>query len=243
MTNPSVGKTQGDIAGAVYSWLKVNTRRLPGTDLTDIINMARKDISRKYKLNYSESTYQFDTSINVANYALPDDFAQPYLFRYLGTDSNTWVFLRYKAYDDFMSEGIAGDELDEELVGDVAVVGAPTEYTYWQRNIILRPTPTVVLSLYFDYFAHYSEMQASAEYDSLTMYAWDVLLFKCLEYASRYLLEDARAVVWEAKAENTMMDLMQDYSRSRSAARIPQAQEYGSYPGTGRHHEYWWYFW
>jgi hypothetical protein len=239
MTPPSVGKTQGDIASAVYSWLKVSTRRLPGADLTDIINMARKDISRKYKLNYSESTYSFSTVVNLATYALPDDFSQPYLFRYLDSESNKWVFLRYKAYDDFMSKGITGDE---ELVGDDAVAGAPEEYTWWQRNLILRPTPTAIIPMYFDYFSLYSEMATAGLYDSLTMYAWDVLLFKCLEYASRYLLEDQRALIWEAKAEATMMDLSMDYSRAKSAARIPQAQEYGSYLGTGRHHEYWWYF-
>lgn len=235
MTTPSVGKTQGDIASAVYSWLKVSIRRLPAADLTDIINMARKDISRKYKLNYSESTYPFSTAVGVATYALPDDFSQPYLFRYLDSENSKWVFLLYKAYDDFMSKDTTGEEEGEEL-------GTPTEYTWWQRNLILRPTPTSIIPMYFDYFSLYSEMTTAGLYDSLTMYAWDVLLFKCLEYASRYLLEDQRALMWEAKAEATMMDLSTDYSRARSVARIPQAQEYGSYPGTGRHHEYWWYF-
>ncbi len=243
MTTPAVGKTQGDIVSSVYSWLKVNTRRLPAAAINDIVNMARRDISRKYKLNYAESTYNFSTVVGLATYALPNDFGRPYLFRYLGSDRESWVFLNYRAYDDFISLGINADVIDEELVGDDSVPGAPTDYTWWQRNIILRPTPTVVLPLYFDYFSSSVEMTSSTEYDGLSEFAWDVLLFKCLEYACRFMLEDQRAIVWEAKAESMMMDLHQDYSRSRSLARIPQAKEYGSYPGTGRHHEHWWYFW
>ncbi len=237
MTPPSVGKTQGDLVTSIYDWLKVDSRRLSTAAVTDIINMARKDIARKYKLNYAESTYQFDTVINLATYALPDDFSQPYTFRYLNSDGDGWIFLRYRAYDDFMSRDITSDDDDND-----EIPGAPEEYTWWQRNLILRPTPTAVVPMYFDYFALSAEMTLSTAYDSLTMYAWDVLLFKCFEFASRYLLEDQRALFWKAQADETAMDLQREYSRSRSAARIPQAKEYGSYPGTGRHSEYWWYF-
>ncbi len=241
MTPPSVGKTQGDLVSSIYDWLKVDSRRLSAAAATDVINMARKDISRKYKLNYAESTYQFNTQIGLATYALPDDFSQPVTFRYLDSDSDEWIFLRYRAYADFLSKNITSDE-EDEWVDDEEIPGAPEEYTWWQRNLILRPTPTVVVPMYFDYFALSAEMKTSAAYDSLTMYAWDVLLFKCLEFACRYLLEDQRALMWKGQADETQMDLHREYSRSRSAARIPQAKEYGSFPGTGRHHEYWWYF-
>lgn len=198
------------------TWLAVDADRLANAAAGDCLNLAHKELSRKYDGHWNEVLDSFATAANDRDYALPAGYRTPLTFWYIDPDTDAFVELQRVEKDTF-----------DALFPDATVTSAPSHYTVWGSALYLGPTPDGVYTIWRNYYRIVADLTEANPTGGLIPDHWDVVFFGGLVHATRYLLEDARAPLWEAQYRRLESDLVSQQHRERSAARVPQSREPG----------------
>jgi len=208
-----VAKTYSELKAALGDWLGQNAVRLPLSVRGDLINLARRELCRRFTLRYNEASDTFATVSGTRTYALPATWSQPYQLWYLDADTGGRVDLDYKSKEEF-----------DLLFPDSTKTAKPTHYTTWGSLIYLGKTPDRVLTVNRDFYAILADLSAEDDVDPLP---WEAVLFHALADVSRYGIEDARIPLWQARAQEIDDQLVIESSRARSSGRRAESQEPG----------------
>lgn len=207
----------------IYDWLATTTTRLPAANLTDIINMAVREIARNHDLRLLEVESTVSLVQGTASYALPavgGAFSRPFNAYLLDPNDTTQIItLNQVSYDDFRAKwGITTS----------VAQGVPEDWTIFTDTLALRvgPTPNAAMSLLVDYFIIPSDLSLDAEHNALTDYATDAVFYKAAALASIFMLEDERAVMFDQMYQREIAHVLNEQGRSRYGAMgFPQMTE------------------
>ena len=227
-----MGKTFETLKLSVRDWLGVTTARLSETAVGDIINIVQHEITRKYETKYNEYTDTFVTVAGTYIYPAPSNLSKIYSIWYIAPSVGKVLFLN-GPLDKGTFDTIYPDPTNPSNWGDVC------DYAMWGGNFWLGYTPNAVLTLTRNYYRILPDLvddvHGILDTNPLIDGAWEVLLFNCLTYATKYLIEDSRASMWEVKARDMLSALIREDSRARSIGKVAQAQE----PGTLAPYPFW----
>jgi hypothetical protein len=219
-----MGKTFTQLKDSVNAWLNVTVVRLPDTDIGDIINLVKAEFMRKYELSFGETSDTFNTVVGTNSYALPTGFSKAYSMWYLRPSDSQVQFL---------NGPLTKEEFDARYP-DPTTQGDPLDYCIWGGYIYLGYNPDAIVTMHRNYYKILADFSSGSDHDAFSDNAWPLLLYASLVEASRYLIEDPRIPMWEAKARQLERQLVTADSRARSIGRAAQANEPGTitpYPG------------
>ena len=194
-------------------WLRVSTTRLSDANRGDMINMAQRELLRRYELSFGELSDTFETEVGEPSYAFPSGFKQPRELWY-AEDSAKHII-------DYLPKG----EFDA-WYPDPSETGAPCHFTWWGQTLYLGKTPDRVLTIYRDYDGYLPDLSDTPpnNTNALLESEWEVVFYRALTYATMFTIEDARLPIWEARAAALESDLVRQFRRARSAARVAQGR-------------------
>ncbi len=204
--------TFGALKTKLRDFLAADTGRISDSVCGDLVNMAQRELLRKYDLRFGEATEDIAVLAGVRDYDPPAGFSRPHTLWYLATDSI--AYLKYKSRE----------ELDY-FFPDTTVEGDPSVYTVWGNVLRVAATPKQDLTLSFNFYRLLPDFTDDADENAFTINAWEPILFRALSEATKYLIEDPRAGLWDEKARATEIHLVMEHSRARHAGRKLQIEE------------------
>lgn len=194
-------------------WLGAdNEIRFPDSVRGDLINMARRELSRRYDLIYNEVTDSMDTVAGQRDYDVPTGWSRPLSLWYL--HSGKKIDLDYLRKTDF--DTAWPDASDQDL---------PAQFTVWGGKIQLAPTPGEVLPVIRNYYVVLPMLSNAEDADLLMANGWECVLFLALAEASKYMLEDPRVPMWQARSQELLAGLVHESARARTMPIVPQGRE------------------
>lgn len=211
-------------------WLVVpSTTRLPDSYITDVINEACREIARQHDLRQLETSSSVALVAGTQAYALPATFARPRFTYIINPDDSTKIeFLNQISYDEFRDKyGIAASSTQAD----------PVEYTIWGNvtaPLLVGPTPDQSITLWLDYYAIPVDLAADGDSNALTADAsanaltapWHAVLYRAIARASRFMLEDERAAMFDHEYQIELDKVLAEQNRARwSAKSFPQMRE------------------
>jgi hypothetical protein len=197
-------------------WLGKDYTQLNDTIRGQLVNMAQRDLLRSYDLRFGEEIYDLATVASQQDYAVPTGYSRTYSIWYMGGGEK--IDLIYLTKEEF-----------DRKYEDNLVTGLPKHYTIWANQISVGPLPDAIYSVKWNCRIMLPDLIDGAPDNSndLTIWAWEVVLFKTLAWATKYLFEDARAAMWEADAARFEQSLVLEHSREKSVHRRPVTNEPG----------------
>lgn len=195
-----------ELQSTIARWLK---RADLVADIPDFITLAEARIARDLRLRGQMAKATLTCTTGVQEVAFPSDYLEAENFSILvsGIQQN----LRYYT-----------SETSDERMPFGLRSGAPSYFTVIGQNIILGPTPDAAYTLNLDYYARIPALSVTPTNFLLTA-APGVYLFAALAEAAPFMMDDNRAIMWEAKykAESSALQAADDQSvRSGSAMRV-----------------------
>jgi hypothetical protein len=216
-----MGLTFTDLKTKLGDWLALDTARLADSVRGDLLNLAQRELLRKYDLRFGEFSDTFATVVSTYDYALPTGWSRPHTLWYT-TAAGGQTFLRQ----------LSKEEFDAEFP-DTAKTAEPGAYTVWGDKLRLGKTPSSVLTINRNYYRVLPDLgsldqsgQPIAE-NEFTKNAWEAIFFRALVEATKYLIEDPRASLWEEKARAAELHLVLEHSRARHSGRQLVMEEPG----------------
>ena len=199
-------------------WFGVDTARLPDSVRGDTINLIQRQIMRRHDLRFGETTDTLALVAGTGSYTLPTLWSRPLNLWYTNPSTNSVTSLQRQDRDEF-----------DLLYPDTTDTGTPLNYTVWGSSLIIGPTPDQNITLNRNYYAILTDLAdvSPNNTNDFVAQAWEVLFYGSLAYVARYMLEDSRIAVLEAKFLELEADLVSEHRRERSSGRIPQSQEPG----------------
>jgi hypothetical protein len=205
-----------DLKSSLGDWLGKDYTQLNDTIRGQLINMAQRELLRNADLRFGEYIYSFNTVASQAAYDVPTGYSRTYSIWYMGGGEKIdLVFLTKEEFD--------------KKYEDNLVTGLPANYTLWQNKLYMGPLPDAIYSMSWNVRRLLADLVDGSPNNSndMAIWAWEVLLFKAISDATKYLFEDARAQMWEAKAAKLENDLVSEHSREKSVHRRPVTNEPG----------------
>lgn len=201
----------------VRSWLNTSTVRTPDSDLTSLINMAIRQIARGNDLRFLETTATVSLVAGTAGYPLPTTggtFSRP-LYAYLldPTDTTQIITLNEVSYEEFRAKWGIATTHDQGTPEDFTILGNSA------TALIVGATPDQSITLTMNYYVLPTDLSADADHNDVTDYARELVLYKALSLASQFMLEDERAMQFEAQFQAERRRVLNEHGRSRYAAR------------------------
>jgi hypothetical protein len=205
-----------DLKTAIGDWLGKDYNQLNDTIRGQIINIAQRDLLRSYDLRFGELAYALTTAGSDQEYNVPDGYSRTYSMWYMsGADKVDIIPLTKEEFD--------------KKFEDNTTTGAPTHYTIWANKLYLGPMPDAIYNVKWNVRVMLDDLADGSPNNTndLVTWAWEVLMFKSLALATKYLIEDARAAIWEAEATRLENNLVREHSREKSVHRRPITNEPG----------------
>lgn len=202
----------------IGDWLGVDILRAPEQARGDAINLIQRQVMRNHDLRYGEIEDTLALVTGTRNYSIPDDWRSPLSLWYIHPGTSSRIGLVRLSKDEF-----------DARYPDPAETGTPAHYTVWGTNLSIGPAPDQDLTLTRNYYRYLPDLINGSPDNSnaFVIQAWDVLFFGALAHISKYLLEDPRAPMWEAKFNELESDLAGEHQREKSAGRVPQSRTPG----------------
>lgn len=199
-----------DLKSYLGDWLNVNTTRLPDSVRGILVNMAMRQLLRKYDLRFGEHSDTFQTADGTASYALPDRFSRHYTIWYQDTDDSAVRELKYYEKREF-----------DKVFPDPTKTGKPGFFTVWGHEITLGRTPDRTLTVVRNYYRILPDLVDGSPNNTNDFVedAWEAIFFKALTLSTLYTIEDARMQLWQAQAMEHESELVREYQRARSVIR------------------------
>lgn len=210
----------------VRDWLATSTTRLPDTNLTEIVNMAIREICRTTDLRLNGVETSVSLVAGTQSYVLPSalgQFSRPFFaFIIDPNDSNSMIALKEVSYEDFRAKwGITNQ----------VARGTPEEYTIRDAGaaalpLYVGPTPDTAITMWFDAYVLPADLSADADHNDVTDYAPDMVFYKSASLASQFMLEDERAIQFQQQYEQERRRVLHEHGRARYAGMpAPQMTE------------------
>src|SRR6185312_66553 len=108
---------------------------------------------------------------------------------------------------------------------DPTVTGDPAAYTVWGSDLVIRPTPTRDLTLYFNFYRLLPDLTEDTDENDFFANAWEAIFFNALLLATKYGIEDPRTPVWAEEAAQATQDLLLEHSRATHSGRRLKIEE------------------
>jgi len=204
------------LKNSINEYLAKQDNSITDTVRGQLINMAQRRVLRNYDLRFGEYTYSLSASASVESYAVPTGYSRTYsVWRMDGSVKKDLTPLTKEEFDN--------------RYGDNSTTGAPLYYTIWENKIYLGPKPDGSYSLEWNIYRMLDDLVDGSpnNENALTTYAWEYLLFRSLHFATIFLIEDARAPIWQAEADKLEADLVREHSREKTVHRRPFTNEPG----------------
>lgn len=201
---------------AISDWLAKDDNQITDTVRGQLINLAQRRILRNYDLRFGQYTQIQATAASDEDYDVPTGYSRTYEIWYMSGGSKVSLIPLTK------------EEFDNKYE-DNATTGAPKHYTIWSNTLYLGPKPDSVYSLEWNCWRMLPDLADGSpnNENALTTAAWEYLLFRALHFATKYLIEDARAPLWQEEADRLEADIVREHSRERSVHRRPVTNEPG----------------
>jgi hypothetical protein len=206
----------GELKAQLRAWLRVDTTRLPDATAGYLINKARRDLSRRHDLRFTETFYDFAITAGTDIYSLPSRFSRPWTM-YWRINSNTdLVEPVYVPWPEFAA-----------TYHGLTERGAVEHWSYFGSFIYLGAVPSEDVALArLVYYRILVDFSAESDHDDLSDQNPDVIVFRALSDATTHLIEDARHGTFEAEAKRLEGDMLVEHSRARRSARSEQIRIY-----------------
>lgn len=209
------------LQGYMRDWLATSTTRLSNSAATQMLNMAQRDILRSHDLWFAETAQTFALVAGTQSYPAPTSpiFSRPISFDYTDPDhSNVLVELDEIPFEEYRTKYGTGTASFPR--------GDPVEYAVLRNELWFGPTPDRNITANIFYYGVFVDLSAGTDFNNLTVYGWELLLFTALAYASRYMMEDERAEMFEGFAKKQLSLINAEHERRRwSAKRSPAMSE------------------
>jgi hypothetical protein len=205
-----------ELKTAIGDWLGKDYQQLPDTVRGQLINMAQRDMLRSYDLRFGEYLYPLSTTSSNPEYPVPTGYSRTYSIWYMdGVDKIDLIPL-------------TKEEFDRKYAANTTT-GSPAHYTIWANKLYVGPSPDAAYSLKWNVRRMLADLVDGSpdNTNDMIVWAWEVLLFKSLAWATKYLIEDARAPLWQADADRMEAALVREHSREKSVHRRPATNEPG----------------
>lgn len=206
--------TFAELKQALGDWLEKDTTSLPEAIRGTIVNMAIKEYLRILPLRFGEMTTPVNTVASQGYSSLPSAYSRPYSMWYLSDGCKVDI--------DYLDK----EEFDIKYPDSTVTGSVIKHYTIWGNKIYWGPTPDAIIAVNFNYYGYLADLSANEDHNDFTDLAWPAILFKSLQYATLYGIEDARLPVWKDAAIEHENRLVLEHSR-KTAGRRPAAREYG----------------
>jgi hypothetical protein len=198
--------TFGELKAKIGDWLSASTARLSDTVRGDLINMQQRELLRLHDLRFGEFVEEDATSpAGVRGSTLPANFSRPILLWRLGEDFAP--LKQIQEFDSFIAR-----------YPDASKTGTPGHYLIVGNEIWFGPTPATLFAYKRSYYGTLPDMTADGDSNQFTIQAWEVLLWGALVFATKYMIEDTRAPVFQENFDRTLSQLLTEHSRARSSA-------------------------
>jgi len=199
----------------IGDWIGADALRLPESVRGDCLNFIQRQVMRNHDLRFGETTDTLALVTGDRDYALPSTWRNPLSLWYTNPTTNSRVNLIR----------ISKDEFDVRFP-DPTAQGNPGHYAIWAQTLYVGPAPDQALTLNRNYYQFLPDLAngAPANTNTFVAEAPDVLFFGALAHASKYLLEDPRSPMWEAKFMELESDLASEHQREKSSGRVPQSR-------------------
>lgn len=199
-------------------WLGVDSVRFPDAARGACLNFIQRRVIRNHDLRFAEITDTLAVTAGIYTYVLPAGWRSPLHIWYINPSTEARIDLVRQAKDDF-----------DARHSDPSILGTSTTYTIWGQTFYIGATPEASFTLNRNYYAFLPNLVDGAPNNTnpFVEEAPDVLFFGALGHASKYLLEDPRAPMWEAQFAELEADLAGEHQREKSSGRIPQSREPG----------------
>jgi hypothetical protein len=191
-------------------WVGANsTKRLSDAERGESINMAMRDLLRRYDLRFGEHSDTIVTAASDYDYTIPSNWVRAIHLWYLSSDKDV-ITVDYKPKPKF--------DVDYP---DRTEQGNPDIFTVFGSDILIGPTPDAVYTINRDYYGLLADLAdgAPANTNIFIENAWEPIFFNALVKASLFLGHDQRVQMWKNEAEIYELRLTQEHSRARSSAR------------------------
>lgn len=208
--------TYGELKAKVGDWLSAGTARLPDSVRGDLINMQQRELLRLHDLRFGEISTTFATVTNTREVTLPATFSRPLKLWYLDSTGGLVAVNQIPEIDVFLRR-----------YPDPTKTGSPKHFTIFGNQLWLGPTPGSVQTINLAYYAVLADLASDGDSNDFTIRAWEVLLWGALAFATKYMIEDARAPVFQENFERTLSQLLTEHSRARTSAGELVSQEPG----------------
>lgn len=204
-------------------WLATSTTRLPDTNLTEIVNMAIREIARTTDLRTNAAETSVSLVAGTQSYVLPSalgQFSRPFFaFIIDPNDSTKMIELEQISYEEFR---------DRYGITNQVARGTPEAYTIRDANaaafpLHIGPTPDQAAVMWFDAYLLPADLSADADHNDVTDYAADMVFYKAMSLASQFMLEDERAIQFQQQYEQERRRVLHEHGRARYAG-MPFAQ-------------------
>lgn len=205
-----------DLKSAIGDWLGKDTYQISETIRGQLVNMAQRDLCRSYDLRFGEYVNAINTVASQQEYDVPTGYSRTYSMWYMSGGSKVDLIPLTK------------EEFDKKYE-DNLTTGAPKHYCVWANHLYFGPMPDAIYAVKHNCRIMLADLVDGSPNNSndMTIWAWEVLLFKCLAWATKYLIEDVRAATFETEAVKFEAALVREHSREKSTHRRPATSEPG----------------
>ena len=206
------------------------------TDLDSKINAwvddARRDLAGKYDFAYLYTEATATTSAGEERYALPSDYLG-HLSIFLGTKK--LIRIRPGEFD-----AIHGDDADIQSTDGstkyLYTIGSseqdePDYYIDRGMEFDLYPVPDGTYTLLIKYYANPADWTADAEYDYISTFHTEAVIFGAALRGALYLEDDAKVQKYEAKYERLIQIMIKnekDRQGGDTTIRIKSYKDFSS---------------
>ncbi len=208
--------TFGELKAKVGDWLSASTARLSDTVRGDLINMQQRELLRLHDLRFGEFSDDSVTPSGSRASTLPANFSRPLMFWRLGSTGALIQLNQIQEIDTFIGRYPDGTKM-----------GTPVDFTIYGNEAWFGPTPSTAIAYSRLYYGSLPDMVSDGDSNQFTIRAWEVLLWGALVFATTYLIEDARAPIFQANYDRTLSQLLTEHSRARASAGELVSQEPG----------------
>lgn len=209
--------TFAELKAKVADWLSVSAARLPDSVAGDLVNMQQRELLRLHDLRFGEIIDTFATVASTREVTLPATFSRPLKLWYLDSAAGLVTVRQIPELDVFL-----------RLYPDPTKMGSPKHFTVFGNQLWLGPTPASVQTINRAFYAVLPDLnETDNTSNDFTTRAWEVLLWGALVFATKYMIEDARAPVYQENFDRTLSQLLTEHSRARTSAGELVSQEPG----------------
>jgi len=189
------------------------------TKATSWINDVYKDVASRTDWTWLQSSSNFDTVVGGYSYSPAADCTRIYQVRTKDNEitpqTREWLFANHPEYPEYT-----------DLGGSITnAYGDPTDYVYWDGEVLLYPIPDDVRTVYYLYRKTVSDLSSPSDAPIIPEEHREVLVLGAYtkwltaDEADEYMLQNAKSE-YEQKIQ-TM--IAQDASKKNVGSNIPWA--------------------